>query len=135
VGNVALGVVLSAPSNAVKDQLVAAETTRLAESKLGARVVKVTVDFGKAGSVTPEDRSNGVTQIRCYTAHTTFSEAEAVCEASLRHGVLALVDGQWDYDMYDAAGLDAWFEHDCAVGDVPLHVAPAVPCFTPAPAP
>jgi hypothetical protein len=134
IGNAALGVYvyLGSPSKAVKEQLVAAETDSFAESHPDAVIVQVTVEFRKTGSVLPQDRSNGVTLIRCYMTHITFSTAQGSCESVMRHGLLALVDGQWSYDMYDQIGLDAWGEHNC--GDFPLYRRP-VPCFTPSPVP
>ncbi len=50
----------------------------------------------------------------------------------MHHGLLALVDGQWNYDMYDQVGLDAWSEHGC--GDFTLYLAP-IPCVSPSPLP
>jgi hypothetical protein len=136
LGNAALGVYLGtrsvAVSEAVKEQLVAAEKASFAQSQPDAAIVQVTVEFRGNGSVLPQDRSNGVTAVKCYITHITYSTAEGSCESVVRHGLLALVDGQWNYDMYDQVGLDAWGGHDC--GDLPLYLAP-IQCFTPSPTP
>lgn len=132
LGNAALGMYLGRPSEALEQQLIAAETANFAQSHPDAVIVQVTTEFRRVGSVLPQERANGVTQVRCYTTHITFSTALGSCESAVRNLVLALVDGQWHHDMYDQAGRDAWVEHNC--GDIPLYLAP-VSCSTPSPVP
>jgi hypothetical protein len=132
MGSMALGVRQSTPSAAVKGQLATLERASFAESHPGAEVVQVTVEFLETGSPLPQDRSAGVTQVQCYASHITFIAADGSCEAEVRHGLLALLDGQWNYDMYDQIGLDEWGGHNC--GDLPLYMAPVV-CPTQSSAP
>jgi hypothetical protein len=132
LGNAALGMYLGRPSEALEQQLIAVETASFAQSHPEAVIVQVTTEFRRAGSVLPQDRANGVTRVRCYTTHITFSTALGSCESAVRNRVLALVDGQWHHDIHDQAGGNAWTKHNC--GDIPLYLAP-VPCSTPSPVP
>lgn len=120
------------PSEDVKEQVIAAEKASYAQSHPDLVVTDVELEFRENGRLLPADRSNGVTMLRCYAAWISYTTADGSCQGGdLHYGLLALVGGRWNYDMYDQIGFDTWAEHDC--GDFPLRVGGR--CPTPSPTP
>ena len=122
VGNAVVGVYLgmtgrlggSPNSTTMKDQLQAVETTGFAQSYPNLVVTDVTVEFDGAGRLLPQDRSSGVTMLTCYQAFIDYTTADGSCQGGeVHHGMLALIDGQWSYDMYAQIDFDTWAGHEC----------------------
>ena len=49
--------------------------------------------------------------LMCYQTSITYRTADGSCQGGdLRHGILALVDGQWEYEKYVQIDFDTWAE-------------------------
>jgi len=120
------------PSETVTEQVIAAEGTSYAQSHPDLVVTNVELEFREIGRPLAQDRSNGVTMLRCYVTWISYTTADGSCQGGdLHYGLLALAGGGWNYDMYDQIGFDTWAEHNC--GDFPLRVGGRCPPPSPTP--
>ena len=116
----------------MKEQLVTTEKAAFSQRYPDLVISDVGVEFRDMGRLLPQDREEGITMLACYQTSIAYTTADGSCQGGdLRHGILALVDGQWKYDKYDQIDFDTWAEHWC--GDFALEVRQS--CLTATPAP
>jgi hypothetical protein len=119
-------------SEVVKEELVTVERAAFAQRYPDLVISTVDVEFRDRGRLLPQDQEEGVTMLMCYQTSITYRTADGSCQGGdLRHGILALVDGQWEYEKYVQIDFDTWAEHSC--GDFALEVRRG--CLTATPVP